>query len=341
LKALTFKTTGNPSGILSVEDLPDPKPGAGEVLVRVRLSPIHPSDLHVLRGRFGRQPVLPASPGSECLGVVDAVGPGVSTEKVGSRVALLDVPGTWRELIVCPVDRAISVPEEVSDEDASQALVNPVTAWVMTMVDHALQKQDWLLQSASGSTVGRLVLQLSQTYGFRTVNLVRRQAQIDEIRDLGGSVVICTADPDWTDQLAAASDGKGFLRAIDCVAGRTGAAIARALAPGGRLLVYGALSAHRQTDASAFELPLFAPRLIYSAADIRGWFLYHWIATNQLGAASEVLEHVLKLMAARVLRLPPAVRYPVWELAAALQAADDPARSGKPLLDFDDARVCH
>src|SRR6266446_10913052 len=80
-------------------------------------------------------------------------------------------------------------------------------------------------------------------------------------------------DNDWGTQLATASEGKLLSRAIDCVAGRTGATVARHLAPGGRMLVYGALSSHRQTDPSAFEMPVFAPRLIYSAAAVQGWYL--------------------------------------------------------------------
>jgi len=71
MKAFVFERTGNPNDVLAVRELPEPKPGPGEILVRVRLSPVHPSDMHIMRGRFGRQPTLPASPGIECVGVVE------------------------------------------------------------------------------------------------------------------------------------------------------------------------------------------------------------------------------------------------------------------------------
>ena len=135
MKAFIFERNGEPSDVLAIQDLPDPTPGPGEVLVRVRLSPVHPTDLHVLRGRFGRQPALPASPGVECVGIVEALGPGVTAPTLGTRVVLLNVWGAWRELIVSQVEQVVPVPDGASDEDAAQALVNPVTAWVLTMVE--------------------------------------------------------------------------------------------------------------------------------------------------------------------------------------------------------------
>src|SRR5262249_25429259 len=166
-----------------------------------------------------------------------------------------------------------------------------------------------LVQTAAGSTVGRLVLQLARSERFHTVNIVRRRAQISEIKALGGDVVISSEDRDWGAQLATAGEGKALSQAIDCVAGRTGATVARHLAPGGRLLVYGALSSHRQTDPSAFEMPVFAPRLIYSAALVQGWYLLHWFDATPLAECRAIFARVLDRLASGVLRLPPAKRH--------------------------------
>jgi NADPH:quinone reductase-like Zn-dependent oxidoreductase len=334
MKAFVFERTGNPNDVLAVRELPEPKPGPGEILVRVRLSPVHPSDMHIMRGRFGRQPMLPASPGIECVGVVEALGSGVAGPAPGTRVVLLNVWGSWRELIVSPAERVIPVPGDLSDEDAAQALVNPVTAWVMTMVEHDLKPGDWLAQTAAGSTVGQLVLQLAHSERFRTVNIVRRRAQVPDIKGLGGDVVITSEDNDWGAQLATASEGKALSRAIDCVAGTTGATVARHLAPGGRMLVYGALSSHRQTDASAFEMPVFAPRLIYNAAAVQGWYLLHWLEVTPLAESGAIFAKVLDRLASGALGLPPAKRHRPQNIADALRDADGAPREGKPLLDL-------
>src|SRR3989442_777547 len=114
----------------------------------------------------------------------------------GTRVVLLNVWGSWRELIVSPAERVIPVPADLSDEDAAQALVNPVTAWVMTMVEHDLKPVDWLVQTAASSTVGQHVLQLARSQRLRTVHILRRRARAPDIKALGGEVVISSEDND-------------------------------------------------------------------------------------------------------------------------------------------------
>jgi NADPH2:quinone reductase len=336
LKALVIEQNGEPSEVVHWRGLPEPTPGPAEVRVRMLLAPVHPSDLHIIRGRFARQrqPELPASPGSEGVGIIDAVGSDVPRTRVGERVVLLDVPGTWREQVISPAARAIPVPAAISDEGAAQALVNPMTAWAMTMSEHQLGPGDWLVQSAAGSTVGRLVLQIAKAQGFRTVNLVRREEQVAEIQNLGGDVVLCTADESWPEQLKKATGDNGIVRAIDCVAGRTGATLARQLASNGCLLVYGALSSHRQTDPAAFEMPIFAPALVYSSAEVRGWFLFSWLARKGVSEGSQALRSLLDRMAAGSLKPPAARRYHVDRVFEAFAAAERAAHDAKPLLAF-------
>src|SRR5512133_2976454 len=105
MKALIFRETGEPKSVLKLEEMPSPPLTAGEALVRVLLSPINASDLHMVRGRYGYQPELPASPGIEGMGIVEAVGQGVQGPIVGTRVVFLHMWHIWREQIVCPVDR--------------------------------------------------------------------------------------------------------------------------------------------------------------------------------------------------------------------------------------------
>jgi len=100
--------------------------------------------------------------------------------------------------------------------------------------------------------------------------------------------------------------------------------------------VYGALSSHRQTDPSAFEMPVFAPRLIYSAAVVQGWYLLHWLEVTPFAECRAILSRVLDRLASGTLRLSPAKRHRPQNIGDALREADGAPREGKPLLDFSD-----
>ena len=210
MKALLFHETGEPNSVLKLEEIPTPSVAPGEALVRVLLSPINASDLHMVRGRYGYQPELPASPGIEAVGIVETLGPGVHAPAVGTRVVFVGTWQTWREQIVCLADKLVPVPDGLDDLTAATSYVNPLTAWALTRSAHTLKTGDWLLQTAAGSSVGKFVLQLAQQYRFKTINVIRRREQETIIRNLGGDEVICTADEKLTARLQELTGATGF-----------------------------------------------------------------------------------------------------------------------------------
>jgi NADPH:quinone reductase-like Zn-dependent oxidoreductase len=334
MRALIFIETGEPNSVLKLAEMPTPPLAHGEALVRVLLTPIHPSDLHMVRGRYGYQPELPASPGIEGVGMVEAVGPGAQGSIVGTRVIFIGTWNTWREQVVCPVERLVPVPDGLDDQTAATSYINPLTAWALTRSSHNLKEGDWLLQTAAASSVGKLVLQLAQQYRFKTINVIRRREQETIIRNLGGNEVICTADEDLRARLQELTAGKGIERAIDCVAGELGAEIARNLAPAGTMLVYGALSSHRQTDPAKFTMPLFAPYLIYRTATIHGWWLPRWVSSKPLAEVRAATSDLLTMLSNRALTPPAIVRYSFKDFQEAVGLADGEAGQQKVLLDF-------
>ena len=334
MKALIFRETGEPKSVLKLAEIPTPPLAPGEALVRILLSPINPSDLHMVRGRYGYQPALPASPGAEGVGIVEAVGPGVQDPMVGTRVVFIGTWNAWREQIVCPVDRLVPVPDGLDDPAAATSYINPLTAWALTRSGHNLKEADWLLQTAAASSVGKLVLQLAQQHRFKTINVIRRREQESIIRNLGGNEVICTADEDLRARLQELTAGKGVERAIDCVAGELGAEIARNLAPAGTMLVFGALSSHRQTDPAKFTMPLFAPRLIYSTATVCGWWLPRWVSSQPLAEVRAATSDLLTMLSNGALTPPTIVRYSFKDFQEAVHLADGETGQQKVLLDF-------
>src|SRR6516165_1963921 len=196
MQAAVFESFGEPSQVLQVREVPEPRPGPGEVRVRMIMSPVNPSDLLVVRGRYGVLPSLPATPGFEGVGVVDEVGPGLLGRFVkGKRVVVINsAGGNWAQYAVIPARQARPVPDDIPDEQAAAYFVNPAS--VLALARHVLKvrKGDWLLQSAAGSTLGRMMIKLGRHDGFKTLNVVRRREAIAELRDLGGDAVICSED---------------------------------------------------------------------------------------------------------------------------------------------------
>ncbi|WP_191870895.1 zinc-dependent alcohol dehydrogenase family protein [Streptomyces filipinensis] len=347
MRALVAAEVGEPADVLRLETRPVPTPQAGQALIRVKATPVHASDLHVLRGRYGFAPEFPAVGGHmECVGRIEALGPDTGRVKTGERVVVAAVPavpgpqvaGTWQEFLVADTRRLLPVPDRLSDSSACQLAVNPLTALLLVTRELDVQPGEWLLQTAAGSTVGRLVIQLSRHLGVRTINVVRRRDAVEEITMLGGDQVVCTEDEDLLQRVAELAGPAGVRKAIDCVAGPVGAQVSQALAPGGQVVVYGALSTHRQTDPAALTIPLQARSLIYETKAVRGFWLNRWFGTASPEDALQALARVRGLVADEVLSIPQGRPFPLERFAEAVSLAETPAHGTKPLFVFDDGR---
>src|SRR5262249_39210152 len=134
MKAIVFDRFGEPAEVLQVRDVPVPEPGRKQVRVRMRACPINPSDLLMVRGTYGWLPQLPATPGFEGVGVVEAYGSGLLGRlRLGKRVAVLNSQtGNWQEHVIVPARQVVPVPSSLPDEQAATFFVNPASALVMT-----------------------------------------------------------------------------------------------------------------------------------------------------------------------------------------------------------------
>ena len=326
MQAAVFESFGEPSDVLQIRDIPEPRPGPGEVRVRMIMSPVNPSDLLVVRGRYGVLPSLPATPGFEGVGVVDDVGPGLLGRLVkGKRVvAINSAGGNWAQYAVIPARQARPVPDDIPDEQAAAYFVNPAT--VLALARHVLKvrKGDWLLQSAAGSTLGRMMIKFGRHDGFKTLNVVRRREAIHELKALGGDAVISSEDGPIDEQVRRIVGGDGVKYAIDPVGGETGTAVFRSLAPEGRLVLYGTLSGEPiQID----------PRLIISGKRVvEGFWLGYWMRERSIPSALLLFREIASMIRQGVLNSEIGRVYPLDDIVEAAKQADAVARHGKVMV---------
>jgi NADPH:quinone reductase-like Zn-dependent oxidoreductase len=329
MKALVFDRFGEPGKVLQLQDVPVPEPGPGQVRVRMRLSPINPSDLMTVRGTYGRLPTLPATPGFEGVGVVDAAGPGllawIRGLRPGKRVAVLNAGGgNWQEQVVLPARNAVPVAADLPDEQVAMFFVNPATALIMTRAVLKAQPGQWLLQTAAASALGRMVIRLGKHFGFRTINVVRRAEQADELRREGAEYAVATQAESVAERVKGWTGGTGVHCALDCVGGAMGKLAVESLGPGGRMLVYGTLSDD--------PLPLDPRALMGGQKSIAGFWLSEWVKGQGVFGMLRLFRQVQALMRQGILTAEVGATHVLEDYQRALTQAQATGKKGKVLL---------
>jgi NADPH:quinone reductase len=333
MRAIVLRQFGEPASVLQCEKTPTPEPATGEVKVRMLASPVNPSELMVVRGTYGTLPELPATPGFEGVGIVESSNAGLLGRfLVGKRVAVLNRGGgSWREWTTAPARQVIPLGNDLPLEQCAMFFVNPATAYIMTCRVLCVPSGAWLLQTAAGSTLGKMVIRLGQHCGFRTLNVVRRDTQIDELKAIGADEVIAF-DPknddteQFCDKVRTAIGANGVPYAIDPVGGDTGSAVVQCLSKSGRMLVFGTLS----------DQPLeFSSRaLMGPGAGIEGFWLGNWMDQQNLIGKLNLVSRIKKLLLAGILTSEVGTTYALDQIAEAVQDAERPARGGKTLLQI-------
>lgn len=320
--ALQHSQFGEPVEVLTPSEVPIPEPAAGQVRLKILRSPIHHHDLATIRGIYGERPPLPATAGSEVLGTLDAVGPGVSSFESGTRLCAI-TRGGWAQYALAAAAMLVPAPEGLEDEVACQLLAMPLSA-VVLFDDLLVKPGDWIVQNAANGAVGTILMRVAQSSGVNVINLVRSDAAAHELRANGAKYVVVTASDDWCNQAREIAKGSPIVRAIDSITGGQSLELQRLLGPFGELIVFGGLS------GGAMKLD---PSLMIShELTVRGFWMTAWQARATPGARAIAVRRVFDLALKNELPLPVAGTYALSDAVAALRASQGPTRKGKILF---------
>ncbi len=237
MRAILITEAGGPQ-VLTPTELPDPAPGPGEVLVEVAAAGVNYIDTYQREGIY---PVaLPFVPGLEAVGRVVALGADVEGFAVGDRVAWCEVLGSYAERVAVPADKAVPVPDAVSDELAVGALLQGMTAHFLVTDCVALRPGDDVLVHAAAGGVGLLLTQLAAACGARVIATTSTDDKAELARAAGAAEVLRYAEvPDRVRELTG---GAGVAVAYDSVGATTFDASLAALRRRGTLVLFGAAS---------------------------------------------------------------------------------------------------
>jgi len=287
-------------------------------------APINPADINVIEGKYGDLPPLPATIGNEGVGRVVRLGSGVDNVQTGQWVLPMGF-GTWTQEMIVPAGQIVALPGGLDPFQAAMLTVNPATAWRMLHDFVELAPGDWIVQNAANSGVGRSVIQLARTLGWRTLNVVRRPELVEELKAAGGDVVV-TEEVDLRKEVKALTGGAKPRLALNAVGGKSALNIANSLANGGAMVTFGAMS------KQSLNLP--NGLLIFQNMHFHGFWLKRW----REKAAREVLEATYSQLAghlaAGTLHTPVHAVFPLGKIQDALAEAARESRGGKVLLDL-------
>jgi NADPH2:quinone reductase len=242
MKAVVVEEFGPPERA-ALRELPEPRPGPGDLLIDVAFAPVNYVDSLVFTGRYQFLPERPFTPGKGPVGTVRAVGEGVAGFAAGDRVLGMAEHGGYAEQALVPAAHSYVLPAGVSLEDAAVMSLAYDTAWVTLVERGRLTAGETVLVLGATGAVGKAALQLARARGARTIAAVSSMARADEVRAAGADAVVDLSAPDLRESLRAqvhdVTDGRGADVVVDPLGGDVFDAALRCVAWRGRLVVVG------------------------------------------------------------------------------------------------------
>jgi len=313
-------------GRLSARHVPLPKPKAGEVLIKMACAPINPSDLARIKSVTEHADRLTFIPGIEGSGRVVAHGegllPALWQDKRVACTSFSNKSGTWAEYMVTPASRCVPLPDDVSDEQGSMLLVNPMTA--VAFFDMARQAGHCaIINTAAASFLGCMVEYLGKKRHVPVIHIVRNLKQKTALINLGARHVLNSAEKTFSKDLHSLSRTLKATLAFDAVGGKLTRQIMLAVPPGSSIVIYGNLSGDQpEIDHRS---------LVTDNKKVSGFFLGNNLKETGTVATLRNIYRVRKLLQDE-LTIPVQGKFPLEEAQEALESYLGNMSAGKVLL---------
>ncbi len=318
--AIRVEQYGGPE-VMQYKQLDEPKPGAGQALIKLKAIGINFIDVYNRTGRYNTP--LPFTPGQEAAGVVEAIGPDVTEVKVGDRVAYTVSLGQYAEYAVVPAWALVPLPEKLDFRSGAAAMLQGLTAQYLMTTTYPVKAGEMTLVHAGAGGVGLLLTQMIKRVGGKVISTVSTAEKAQLAREAGADEVIIYTESDFESEVKRLTEGKGVSVVYDSVGKTTFDKSLNCLRPRGYMVLYGASSGAPAPIDPAILNPkgslfLTRPSLFHYAFD----------RASTLERAGDVLNQ----LATGVLKLRMEYTYPLKEAAQAHRDLEGRATTGKVLL---------
>jgi NADPH2:quinone reductase len=328
MKTVVLRQPGGPD-VLEIVEGPMPVPGPGEVVIRSRAIGVSRPDILIREGRYSWMPPLPASPGSELSGVIDAIGSGVSSFQVGQAVLVSarDLPvrgGCYTEAICVPAGAAYALPAGV---DFDQAVVLPtyLVAYAMLEMFESPERLKSIFVTGVAGGIGGAIAELAKDRGLMVIGSVGSAEREAYARKAGVDHIVNYREEDVVARILALTGGRGVDAAFDHIVGPNFAALFSSLADFGTLVFY---NVHNQPpDADVFEE---MSRLSTKSLALRCFNIHTY--DHHRDKRQQMTRSLIDLLAQRRINPRVGLRLPLSEAATAQTLLEQGSVSGKIVL---------
>lgn len=333
MKAAFYEQKGRARDVFRIGDIPIPAPGPGEVLVRVALSAVNPSDTKN-RGGWGPYSQMPFPriiPHNDGAGIVADVGAGVAKTRIGEQVWIYEAQrngrafGTAAEYVALPSINAIKLPDTASFALGASLGVPAMTAHRCLFIDGGIQGQTVLVQGGAGA-VGHMAVQLARWAGARVIATISQPERERDVRDAGAHVVLYRKTENISERVHALTAGEGVDRIVE-VAFEDNQELDRQL-----LRANGVISTFASGAADS------APAIPFHALMLRGITIHFVLVyVMPVEAHAAAIRDITAAIEVDALRAGIGPRFPLERIAEAHEAQDAGGSPGKILIEVDPA----
>jgi len=239
MKAIRVHTPGGPD-VMKLEDVAEPSVGPGQALVKLEAAGLNYIDVYFRSGAY--KAPLPLTPGLEGAGTVTAVGSGVTDLRVGDRVAYTGIAGSYAQMIVCPADRLVKLPDGLSFRDGAAAMLQGLTAHYLVKSTFPLKQGDTCLVHAAAGGMGLLLCQMGKMLGATVIGTVSTEEKAALARAAGAAHVILYTKQEFETEVKRITNGRGVDVIYDGVGQTTFLKGFECLRPRGLMALFGAAS---------------------------------------------------------------------------------------------------